>query len=609
MSIRLRVPCVLVLLAFASGCSSSKSTGPTTPAGSGLSISFDETQISQGGTATFAINLPSAALGGGMPIVLKLGGIASGADTTTVPPDSGDLPLQGTLAVPNAAPDGTVILTVLLPTLGDSASASLVIRDMQPPTLTVDTFSSSFKADFQWYSEPFGMLIGGTTDTLVVTAMDNHALGWVGWTIAGASPLGDSVQVTGDSTTVTFPIAVPMSLDGATVDLHVFARDADNNPAATDMPQVYVTSITTHPVQSVPRGGRITDVAFDSTRGLLYLAKPDSQTVSILSLSTLTYQTPIAVGGAPVAVDVSPGGDSLIVGLSSPAQAAVVSLSSAAHPVLGVLSFDTVTADSLRAMRVMSDNNAIALVTRSTTLYAPLYELVMSLNTGVSQASDSGEFGDCPLRMARSGDRAHAVAPNCGGLGTGGGGSAVYSSATHAFTNGLYDEIIWGNNILTSASRSGDALFQIGHSLVDTASTPLTSAGDQWYGAVIAPNANDYYIGEAICPQIASANPCPDSVPGLYFHYQLSRLPQLTPIEIAIIPHPAYELAITPSATTLVGITADSISVIDLTHSTPASGAQVARLRRLTRRTPAKANTSKPVHRVSRWSLSWNHAH
>jgi len=604
MYIRLRVPCVLALSAFASGCGSSKSTGPTTPAGSGLSISFAETQISQGGTATFTINLPSAALGGGLPIVLKLGGIASGADTTTLPPDSSDLPLQGTLGVPNAAPDGTVILTVLLPTLGDSASASLVIQDTQQPTLTVDKFSSSFKADFQWYSEPFGMLIGGTTDTLLVTAMDNHALGWVGWTIAGASALGDSVQVTGDSTTVTFPIAVPISLDGTTVGLHIFARDADNNPAAIDLPQVYVTSITTHPVQSVPRGGRITDVAFDSTRGLLYLAKPDSQSISILSLSTLTYQTPIVVSGAPVALDLSPGGDSLIVGLSSPAQAAVVSLSSAAHPVLGVLSFDTVTADSLRAMRVMSDNNAIALVTRSTTSYAPLYELVMSLSTGVSQASDSGEFGDCPLRMARSGDRAHAVAPNCGG----GGGSVVYSSATHAFTGGVYDEIIWGNNILTSGSHSGDALFQIGHSLVDTASTPLTSAGDPWYGAVIAPNANDYYIGEAICPQIASANPCPDSVPGLYFHYQLSRLPQLTPIEIAIIPHPAYELAITPSATTLVGITADSISVIDLTHSTPASGAQVARLRRLARRSSSKANASKPAHRVSRWSLSWNHA-
>ena len=570
-------PAFLVLAAVGACGGSSSSTGPRY-SGPPLSISFNPTQVSQGDQTTITFNLPTNALSGGIPLILTFSGDGVGVDTLTLPVDSGGQPLQAVLTVPGQADDGQLTLMASLPTLGDTASAVLTIKDVVPPTVNAGGVASVIPG-FRSYG---GLLIAGTTDSIAITASDNHLLGWVGYTLGASATLGDSVQASQATDSVMLPIAVPASLGGDSLTLTAFAVDADGNRTPTAGTPVLVSAVTTHPVMSVPRGGRIADVAFDSARGVMYLAKPDSQRVDVLSIASMTYQTPIAVSGAPTAVDLSQTGDSLIVGVASPASVAAVDLTSAAHSVLGVLRYDAPSVvDSLLSMRVMADHHAVAIVEHPGGI-----GVVMSLDlgTGTSQALDSSGIShssiiECSNHIVRSGDRTRALAIDCGGWGTVQVNSVVYSSATHADAFAPY----WGcyvsptvpqacaNNVLTSASASGHIFYQIGHAVMDSSATAtLTGGADGTYGAAIAPNATDFYVGEGVS----------DSSTGLYLHYVL---PRQLPSEIAIIPHPAYELAVSPDASTLIGITADTISAIDLTHSTPASAAQVARLRRLLR--------------------------
>jgi hypothetical protein len=208
----------------------------------------------------------------------------------------------------------------------------------------------------------------------------------------------------------------------------------------------------------------------------------------------------------------------------------------------------------------------------------------LDLGTGASQALDSVGSGTCLKRITRSGDRTRALAVNCGGLGTVAIYSILYESATHGHTLSGY----WisytplANNAFTSASASGHVLFQFGHTVMDSSVATLaatTEGADVTYGAAIAPNATDFYVSQGSS----------DSQPGLYLRYAL---PRQVPSEFAIIPHPAYELAVSPDAATLIGITADTISAIDLTHSTPASPAQIARVRRLLRSSAPKTRVA-----------------
>jgi hypothetical protein len=575
-----RVALALVVLTAVCACGgSSSSTGPRY-SGPPLTVSFNPTQVSQGDQSTITIDLPTNALSGGMPLILTFAGVGVGADTSMVPADSAGYPLQATINVPGGSPDGTLTLTVSLPTLQQSASATLTIKDAVSPTVSAGGLASGLSG-VRFYGN---LLVAGTTDSIAVTANDNHLLGWLGWTL-GSPTLGDSVQAAAATDSVMLPIAVPASLAGDSLTLTAFAIDADGNKATTSVPAL-ASALTTHSAMSVPRGARIADMAFDSARGLVYLAKPDSQIVSVLSLGTMTYQTPIAVSGRPVAVDLTPGGDSLIVGLASPASLAVVSLTSGAHPVLGTLPFDTGSiVDTVRSMRVLADRRAFAIVA-----HPGGHSVVMSLDlgTGTSQALDStgtssSGIYECPNHIARSGDRTRALAIDCGGWGTVQVNSVLYSSATHADAWAPY----WGyyispgnyqfsNNVFTSASASGHIFYQIGHTVMDsTVAAAITGGADATYGAAIAPNGTDFYVGEGSS----------DSLPGLYLRYVL---PHQLPSEIAIIPHAPYELAVSPDGSTLIGITADTISAIDLTHSTPASASQIARLRHLLRSRTAK---------------------
>jgi hypothetical protein len=539
----------MLLVVAASACAAPGSTDPfhttnSVPAGSGkgaLAIAFAPSQVAQGEDAQFTVTLPPQAYSGGLPLVFMFSGEASGVDTLTVPSDSTGVPIDGDIEVPAEAPDGVLNVMIVLPTLGDTASTTLVIKDTQVPTLTVGGIGESvygIAVNNVWFA--------GSTDTIVVNVADNHALGWVGWRSSSSTLAGDSVPVSGVASTVSLPIAIPSSLVGDSLAISIFAADLDGNVASLHEPPRLVARVTSHPVQSVPRGARVSDIAFDSARGVVYLAKPDSQIVAVLSLNSLAYQTPIAVSGAPVAIDLSPGGDSLIVGLASPASAVVVSLTSASHPVIGTLSFGS--RDSLSSLRVTADGKVLAYVNHEA--------VELDLSTGIAQLADAST-GGCVSHVTRSGDRTRSLLLNCP--------TAIYSSTTHSYVNApALGAGGGGVNTFTSASASGAIVYQVEHVLLDSTITPLLAGGqDATYGAAVAPNGIDFYVGEGAA----------DSLPGLFLHYVR---PTGAPVEIGVVPHPAYELAVDRSGTTLIGVTADTIFAIDLTRATDIQVARAA---------------------------------
>jgi len=173
---------------------------PRTP----LAIVFIPSQVAQGQDAAFTVTLPPAAYPGGIPLIFTFSGEASGVDTLTLPTDSSGQPLQGDIQVPADAPDGVLSVAIALPTTGQTATTTLTIKDTQAPQLTVSGLTAGV-AGF----DARHLLLAGTTDTIVVSATDNHALARVGWSINAPVSLGDSVPVSGIASTVNLPIPVP----------------------------------------------------------------------------------------------------------------------------------------------------------------------------------------------------------------------------------------------------------------------------------------------------------------------------------------------------------------------------------------------------------------
>jgi hypothetical protein len=562
--LRLRFVASVLPILGALGCGSS-STGPS---GLPLSISFSPTSVAQGNAVAFTIILPTAAQQGGMLLLFTFSGIATGVDSTYLPVDTTGAPLQGTLTIPSGAPDGTLTLTISVPQINQHASAALTIQDTQQPTVSLNSFHDPL-GGFSWYGE----LIAGSADTISIAAADNHQLAWVGWSLSSTGTLADSVAASGTTGTATFVVHVPATLIGSNATFTAFATDADGNRATSATPGMTVASLTTHPEQSIPRGASVNDVAFDSARGLVYLAKPDSLTVAVLALGSMTYQSSIAFPAAPTSVDLTPSGDSLIVGLGSPPAIAIVDLTSPVHPILSTIPLTSSSAaDTVYALRVAADSRAIIYTSNNTQQQGIAVEL--NLTTGVQTALYTvGEFG-CQARPMRSGDRTHVMLLNCPDA------STIYLSATHTYSPAGYFGVGGGGGTyFTSASASAPYLYQFAHQVIDSTLTgPQFNDPTTNYGAVIAPNGNDYYVGAGEC---IYGSGCADTVPGLLLHYVQ---PLSQPQEIIIAPHPVYELAVAPGGGTLLALTADTIVAMDLTHSTPATAAQIAQFKRLRRR-------------------------
>ncbi len=518
-----------------------------------------------------------------MDLVLTFSGVAEGSTTLTVPSDSSGAALTGYISIPANTPDGMLTMTVSLPAIGQAATASIQIYDRIAPALASYRLLADI-GSFPLYccSGTASNIVVGTPDTLAVTVTDNHALAYAGWYFvstssgsdSGLAVLGDTVQVSGLSSSLALQIAPPAALAGMSGNLVLFAIDADGNTSAAQQPEVIAT-LTTHPTTSVPRGATVSDVAFDTTRGLVYLAKPDSQLVAVLSLNPIGYQSPIRFTGAPVSLDLSPGGDSLIVGLASPPAVAAVNIALPTHQILGSRLVDSASGpDTLRSFRISGDNRVLAHVAHTVAGVTNILDDELNLTTGARQTIDSNTTDGRAQRVTRSGDRTHVLLLATPYYGS----STLYSTVTQSYENlGDFTQNIAGPNVLTSASDTGNQ-YQFGHIVIDTTLNQVFIGGvDDVYGASLAPNGVDYFMGTGLC----TSAPCSDTLPGLLLHYTR---PVRSPTEYVILPHPPYELAVSPNGKTLIGITADTIMAIDLTQSSPPLAALRSRVNAAARR-------------------------
>jgi hypothetical protein len=216
------------------------------------------------------------------------------------------------------------------------------------------------------------------------------------------------------------------------------------------------------------------------------------------------------------------------------------------HPVIGTLSLGS--PDSLSSLRVTADDQVLAYVNHGA--------VQLDLASGIAQAADSST-GGCLGRVTRSGDHTRSLLLDCP--------TAIYSSTTHSYMSApSLGSAGGGANTFTSANATGAIVYQVEHVLLDSTITAVFAGGqDSLYGAAVAPNGLDFYVGEGGC----TGGLCADSVPGLFLHYVR---PTTSPVEISIVPHPAYELAVDRTGNTLIGLTADTIFAVDLTQSTAA---------------------------------------
>ena len=590
-----------VLLSFALACSSSAPSGPT---GNRLAISFTPTEIAQESEATFTITLPpNAAVGS--PIILALGGLAQGADTGAVPRNNGEL--QGSLTVPAQAPDGTLTLTVSLPALAQSATASLVIKDSEPPELFAVSVASVPPSPAITLTPGSAFFVAGVPDTLSAEAEDNHSVAWMGWTLGAGA--GDSVQVSGTNAQVTLPMAIPNSIIGSAPDFSVFVRDADGNRAVTDYGPSAIAQYDEHPVltASTQTGWpSLVDWAFDMGRKVLYLADAFSPRIFVLSLTTMQFQPQIATDTVPTAIDLAPDGNHLVVGLAGPGHTSIeiIDLTSAHAPTVIPISLSGMpgldTAGQIYSLRVAANNHAVVSVVFVNG--GPEAAIDVNLSTGAQQIAvpDTPTYGSTDFvgypRATRSTDGTHILFGNLTSANT---GSTLYTES-----NASYSTIgpILGTsagNTFTSADATG-RYYQIAHSLVDGSANYIGTLGaDQQYGAVLAPNGQDFYVAECAT--------CSDTTPAAVFRYRIPTV--LTPpggfttpihpagqlVEVNDAPALAHDLIITPDGTTLIGIGANAIFAMNLTQTTPASATRIAKVVAPRRASPTRV-PRRPSH-------------
>jgi hypothetical protein len=167
----------------------------------------------------------------------------------------------------------------------------------------------------------------------------------------------DSVSVSGASSgSITVAAAVRAEWTG-TSNLTVFARDALGNMTER------VGAITVYPlvnrrVRSVALKGPVQQFLYDEKRQLLYMTRPETPSVAVLSMATLTLSASISLPSRAEGMDLTATGDSLLVALPQDGALAVVDLSTRATTVVQ-LAFDTAQARRVANVRVAANGKAL----------------------------------------------------------------------------------------------------------------------------------------------------------------------------------------------------------------------------------------------------------
>jgi hypothetical protein len=576
------------------GCGSD-STSPSQLLDTGVSLSFGG-QVPAGDTANFIIGFaPGDKLGD--PVILRLSynGGAPAIDTASVPAVGAYL--TGGIAIPRNVTSGTLTLTVVLPVERDSASGQVQIVPPPPdsaPTITTVVHSAASPPVFSNDPSAYFYLIAGIADTLAVTATDTNQVAWIGWQSATDSAR-DSVAVSGMTTQAAFPVTLPATSIGQKTTFITFARAPDGTLAQDTVAIAGVGQYIDHPVQTVPLASAVTDVVYDSTRNVLYLAESGQSSVAVLSLASMTFQPPIPMPAQPMGLDVTGGDDTLVVALANTADLAFVDLTNSTYPTTTVhlSALDGASADTGSPVntvlfpRVAADGRVILLLAGNGGGVAS-FDLATQVTTMLTAGSD----GTPPART-RDGSSVLLidVGTNCV--------RGVYFASSHTFVPsdcgpfGYFPDQV-------SASRHGEyfAVGELEYATTSLASVGFADIGDEAYvlgavgtsGVTISNSGTDYYLAS---PSLCGATACATSTPGFFFHF----VNQSNPFAFAFMdlvdtPEMPYKLLTTATDQALIGIGPAHVMMFDLTRSTPASAAQrVAHARR-------PAVTRRAIHLV-----------
>jgi hypothetical protein len=209
---------------------------------------------------------------------------------------------------------------------GTSRGISLpAFVDHRAPTLGV-LISTSYNA-LAPPSDLADYLFAGDGIGLLLTAADNHSLGAIYWDVL-PSGFRDSTLAGGPSAYLSEGIVTQSSWAGP-LQLRLYAKDAAGNVSDTVVTapggiQVYPTVGPSPTPVSI--SGDITDAAFDTKRGLIYLLQSNADQIAVFSPASGTVVRTIPVAGYAPAIDLTPSGDSLITVLMNVQELGVVDL-------------------------------------------------------------------------------------------------------------------------------------------------------------------------------------------------------------------------------------------------------------------------------------------
>jgi hypothetical protein len=261
--------------------------------------------------------------------------------------------------------------------------------------------------------------VRGDTVELIVTATDDIAIAWIGWSAGPPLGGGDSAQARGaHSAAVVLRIPIPATAVGAST-ITVWARDCTDavgrcdptergNRTERQIGTLQVVPLTQRTVHDLPLGGWTWETAYDGTRETMYFSIRDSSRIDVLSLSDFAWRPTIPTPAPPGGIDLTPGDGILVVALRGTPQLGLIDLTSAAHPVTTVdLAVDTADGGSPWDVKVTADRRAF--VTSGTYLASRAYPVIEYDLVGGTQhtRTELGHFGLVAdrARLARALDR------------------------------------------------------------------------------------------------------------------------------------------------------------------------------------------------------------
>jgi hypothetical protein len=392
------------------------------------------------------------------------------------------------IQVPASAPMGSTFTVKVIAAdpalhLDSAATPPVQVTDVVPPSVNAVATGP----------EPVLTLVANDTLQLVVNATDNYKLGWVGYRLGPPASLRDSVAITTTNASQHFTvIAAPAWIGSQTVT--AFARDSMGHLTETALGTATVVRGVRRPTFVFPLNNWVPELAYDSSRDVVYFSDPDAERVSIFSLATKSFASPIELFSRPLGLDLTTGGDSLLVALRLSTSLAIINLQNR--------QVDTVTLPlnlnlnpGLDRVRVMANGKALV-----TTVYTGVgagelweYDLITQSRRKRTDAGFGGQTtGVVPMARAGNGSRLLLILDNncCPETGH------VYVTATDTIAITGPTANRFGPRV--SADESG-SLFLVDESLFDGSLNLLRTFTSSTYNlggsSALSPDGLSAYLG------------------------------------------------------------------------------------------------------------------